>query len=290
MKKIFTLLATAALLFVSCSNDNTVLEGEAVEVSFRAEIPVTRADAGELTVNKVVCAVFEKDEEIKKLRKVIDIVDGQDIVFAPKLIKSRTYDIVFWAMKDDCYNVDDLTKISRNGNPAIAHNGADYDAFTASENVNVINSVKQDVILKRPLAQLNVAISEDDWNTAANTFGMTPTTTEIKVAKKTFCALCGAAEYIGAETGETEYITYNLTASGEAINVNGTDYKSIASCYIFAEDDEEEYIIDIISVKDREGNVIHSDVTIPAVTLQNNYKTNIVGSILTSSISYEISP
>lgn len=291
MKKQFILLLTAVALLVSCSNDNTNFEGETVQVSFCAEIPQamgTRA-AGDLTVNKLVCAVFEKNEEIKKLRKVIDIVDGQDIVFTPRLIKGHTYDIVFWAMKDDCYDVDDLTKISRNDNPAIPHNEAEYDAFTASINVNVINSVTQTVTLTRPLAQLNVAISKDDWDTAADIFGMTPKTTEIKVAKKTFCALCGAAEYTGAGTGKTEYTTYTLTASGEEINVNGTKYKSIASCYIFAEDDGESHIIDIPSVKDVNGETIRSNVTIPPVTLQNNYKTNIVGSILTGTVSYTIS-
>ena len=284
MKNLIYLLLAMPLLFTSCNNDNTVFEGEEVQVSFRAEIPVTRAAA--LTVDKVVCAVFENDNEIDKLRKTIDIVDGEDIVFAPRLIKGRTYDIVFWAMKDNNYNVADMTKIIRNDN-ATATGEADYDAFTASEEVNVTNSVSLPVTLTRPLAQLNVAISEEDWNAAKNLFGMTPTTTEIKVAKKTFNALYGVAE--NTVVGGTEYITYNLTASGANVKVNGTDYKSIASRYIFATNESESHIIDITAVKDQNNKVIRSDVQIPAVTLQSNYKTNVVGSILTGTVNCTIS-
>ena len=163
-------------------------------------------------------------------------------------------------------------------------NEADYDAFTNSVEVTVNNSVSLPVTLTRPLAQLNVAISEADWNAAADLFGMTPTTTEIKVSKRTFCALCGEPEY----TGQGEYTTYTLPASGDAVTVNGTDYKSIASCYVFATKESESHIIDITAVKEN-GNVIREDVNIPAVTLQSNYKTNVVGSILTGTVSYTIS-
>ena len=282
MKNLIYLLLAMPLLFASCSNDYTSFEGEEVQVSFRAEIPVTRAAAA-LTVDKVVCAVFKNNNEIATLRQTIEIVNGQDIVFAPRLIKGRTYKIVFWAMKGDSYNVTDLTKISRNDNATATE--ADYDAFTNSVEVTVNNSVSLPVTLTRPLAQLNVAISEADWNAAANLFRMTPTTTEIKVSKRTFCALYGEPEY----TGQGEYTTYTLPASGDAVTVDGTDYKSIASCYVFATNESESHIIDITAVKDQNRNDIRKDVTIPAVTLQSNYKTNVVGSILTGTVSYTIS-
>ncbi|MBR5476264.1 MAG: hypothetical protein IKV17_05535 [Bacteroidaceae bacterium] len=288
MKNLIYLLLAMPLLFASCSNDYTSFEGEEVQVSFCAEIPVTRAAAA-LTVDTVVCAVFENGNEIDKLRKEISIEDGEDIVFAPRLIKGRTYNIVFWAMKGDSYNVTDLTKISRNDNATATE--ADYDAFTKSVEVTVNNSVSLPVTLTRPLAQLNVAISEADWNAAADLFGMTPTTTEIKVSKRTFCALCGEPEY----TGQGEYTTYTLPASGNTVTVNGTDYMSIASCYVFATNESESHIIDITTVKDQNDNdIIRKDVTIPAVsipavTLQSNYKTNVVGSILTGKVSYTIS-
>ena len=104
MKKLIYLLLAMPLLFTSCSKDEGMASEETVQVSFSTELPKrigTRAGTTDLNVNKVVCAVFEDGEEISSLREVITIQEGEDIVFAPRLIKGRTYDVVFWAMKDN---------------------------------------------------------------------------------------------------------------------------------------------------------------------------------------------
>jgi hypothetical protein len=282
MKKQFILLLTAVALLVSCSNDNTNFEGETVQVSFCAEIPQamgTRA-AGDLTVNKLVCAVFDEDnKEIATLRDIIDIIDGQDPVFSPRLIKGNSYKIAFWAMKEGCYNVDDMKNISR----ISGENEADYDAFTYATEIVVLNSEQKAVTLARPFALLNAGISIEDWNAVTNTFGLTPTTTVVKYSgKKYFNALSGKP----VETGEEE-ISYEMPVGG-TVTVEGTTYKSIASCYILPDQAKDLKSI-LFTIKDQEGNAIRSNVEIPSVTLQSNYKTNIVGSILTGTVSYTIS-
>lgn len=289
MKKQFILLLTAVALLVSCSNDNTNFEGETVQVSFCAEIPQamgTRA-ASNLVVNKLVCAVFdENDNEIATLRETINIEDGQDPVFSPRLIKGNSYKIAFWAMKAGAYDVTYMTNISRND----GYNEADYDAFTYATEIEVLNSDQKEVTLTRPFALLNVGISSEDWEAVENTFGLTPTTTVVKYSgKKYFNALSGAP----VETAEDEEISHTMHVGGEAINVNGKTYKSIASCYIlpyylpFQTTDVKSLIY--FTIIDQNDKVIRSNVGIPSVTLQSNYKTNIVGSILTGTVSYEIS-
>lgn len=270
------------LLFTSCSNDNTNFEGEEVQVSFCTEIPQTMGTraAGDLTVNKLVCAVFdENDNEITTLRDIIEIKEGQDPVFSPRLIKGNSYKIAFWAMKDGCYNVADMKNISR----VDGYNEADYDAFTYATEIDVLNSEQKVVTLARPFALLNAGISSEDWDAVTNTFGLTPTTTVVKYrGKKYFNALSG--EPVGTDVE----ISYEMPASGEAINVNGTTYKSIASCYILPDQAKDLESI-LFTIKDQNGYAIRSDVKIPSVTLQSNYKTNIVGSILTGTVSYTIS-
>ena len=79
------------ILFISCSKENTECE-ESVQVNFYAKVPQgvgTRASGG-LIVNTVYCAVYENDVELDALRTEIEIVDGEDIIFSPRLIKSRT--------------------------------------------------------------------------------------------------------------------------------------------------------------------------------------------------------
>ena len=285
MKNLIYLLLALPLLFTSCSNEDMVTSEETVQVSFCAEIPQamgTRA-AGDLTVNKLVCAVFDEDnKEIATLRETIDIIDGQDPVFSPRLIKGNSYKIAFWAMKEGCYNVNNMKNISR----VDGYNEADYDAFTYVTEINVLNSDQKEVTLARPFALLNAGISSEDWNAVTNTFGLIPTTTVVTYeGKKYFNALSGEP------VGTAEEISYTMPVGG-TVTVEGTIYNSIASCYILP-DFLPEQATDVKSIYftiyDQDDKAIRSDVEIPSVTLQSNYKTNIVGSILTGTVSYEIS-
>lgn len=282
MKKLIYLLLAMPLLFTSCSNDEEMTFEETVQVSFCTELPKrigTRAGATDLNVNKVVCAVFEGGEEIRTLREVITIQEGEDIVFAPRLIKGRTYDVVFWAMKDDNYNVDDMKTITR-ASVATATE-SDFDAFTESVEVEVTGSKSETITLKRPFAQLNLGVTTEDW-IAVETLGMTPKKIDIKVTgKDTFNALTGAA------TGEDVEITRNLIVSGIGLTAGNSTYKSIAMCYVYPDAGQENKDI-TYSIYDQNNEVIRKDVTIQNIPLKNNYRTNVVGGLLTGTITYTI--
>lgn len=285
MKKLIYLLLAMPLLFTSCSKDEKMASEETVQVSFSTELPKrigTRAGTTDLNVNKVVCAVFEDGEEISTLREVITIQEGEDIVFAPRLIKGRTYDVVFWAMKDKNYNVNDMTAITRASETTAAE--SDFDAFTESVEVEVTGSKSETVTLKRPLAQLNLGVTLDDWKAVASeeTFGMKPTKMIITLTgKDTFNALTGAT------TGEDKEVTYTLDVSGEDLVAGDETYKSIAMCYVYPDAGQEN--IDITyTIYDQDNDVIREDVTIQNIPLENNYRTNVVGGLLTGTITYTI--
>lgn len=285
MKNLIYLLLVMPLLFTSCSKDDEMASEETVQVSFSTELPKrigTRAGTTDLNVNKVVCAVFENGAEISTLREVIDIQDGEDIVFAPRLIKGRTYNVVFWAMKDDNYDVDDMTAITRASGATAAE--SDFDAFTENVEVEVTGSKSETVTLKRPLAQLNLGVTSDDWNAVASdeTFGMTPTKMVITMTgKNTFNALSGTA------IGEDTEVTYTLDVSGEDLVAGDETYKSIAMCYVYPDAGQEN--IDIMyTIYDQNNEVIRENVTIQNIPLENNYRTNVVGGLLTGTITYTI--
>ena len=282
MKKLIYLLLAMPLLFTSCSKDEGMASEETVQVSFSTELPKrigTRAGTTDLNVNKVVCAVFEDGEEISSLREVITIQEGEDIVFAPRLIKGRTYDVVFWAMKDDNYNVDDMKTITR-ASVATATE-SDFDAFTESVEVEVTGSKSETITLKRPFAQLNLGVTTEDW-IAVETLGMTPQKIDIKVTgKDTFNALTGAA------TGEEKELTYTLGVSGEDLEAGSEIYKSIAMCYVYPDAGQENKKI-TYTIYDQKNDVIRENVTIQNIPLENNYRTNVVGGLLTGTITYTI--
>ena len=285
MKRLIYLLLAMPLFFTSCSKDEEMVSEESVQVSFSTELPKrigTRASTTDLNVNKVVCAVFEDGEEIGTLREVITIQEGEDIVFAPRLIKGRTYDVVFWAMKDDNYDVDDMTAITRASGATAAE--SEFDAFTESVEVEVTGSKSETVTLRRPLAQLNLGVTQDDWDAVASekTFGMKPTKMIITLTgKDTFNALTGAT------TGEDKEVTYTLDVSGEDLVAGDETYKSIAMCYVYPDAGQEN--IDITyTIYDQDNDVIREDVTIQNIPLENNYRTNVVGGLLTGTITYTI--
>lgn len=282
MKNLIYLLLALPLLFTSCSNDESAaMSEETVEINFSVKLPQlmgTRAAASVPTVDKLYCAVFENGEEISTLRTAIN-VDGSNLSFNPRLIKGRTYNIVFWAAMDGSYDVADMTAITRNINVAEEN----FDAFTATTEIIVQNSEVINVTLSRVMAQLNIGVTEADWTAVVNKFGMTPETMVISLSgKKTFDALNGVA------TGNDEEVIYNLTCSGDDIAVNTINYKSVAMCYVLPQAQKENFDVKY-TIKDANGEAIRSSVTINSVPLQANYKTNVVGGLLTGEITYSIS-
>lgn len=277
---------TMPLLFTSCGNDEVAVGEETVQVSFRTEIPHTigtRASS-ELSVDRVWCAVFENGVEISALREVITIENGSDIVFSPRLIKGRTYDVVFWAAKEGSYNVEDMASITRNSNANVDEEN--FDAFTAHTSVTVNNSTQTTPItLTRPLAQLNMGVTQEDWNGVAseNTFNMTPTSITISLTgKDTFNALTGTS------TGDDKTITYGLSVSDNKFTCVDETYKNIAMCYVLPDAQKENFDI-TYTIYDQNENAIRENVVIYAVPLQRNYKTNVVGGLLTGIVTYNIS-
>jgi len=286
MKNLIYLLLALPLLFTSCSNEDMATSEESVQVSFCAEIPqpmATRASST-LSVDKVYCAVFENGVEITNLRQDIDIVESQSIIFAPRLIKGRTYDIVFWASKAGAYDVTDLTAITRTtGSVATESN---FDAFTAHIDVFVSNDNQpKPIVLTRPLAQLNLGVTPEDWDGVASesTFNMIPTNITISLTgKDTFNALTGLV------TGDDKSISYDISVSGSEFTIEEKTYKNIAMCYVLPDAQKENFDI-TFSINDQNGDAIRSNVAINAVPLQANYKTNVVGGLLIGTVTYNIS-
>lgn len=284
MKKLIYILIALPMLFASCSQEEEILGNESVEMSFKAEIPADVASRasnnGTMVVNKVVCAVFEDGVELPLLRKVIDIVDSQDIVYAPTLIKGRTYDVVFWAMKDNCYNVVDLKAITRNTSASTYE--PDFDAFTKSVEVTVTSSASQGITLVRPFAQLNIGITNEEWDSLDDNFNITPSTTSLSVyTKSAFNALAGSA------TGNESTINYSLTATGNDLTAGSVTYKQIATCFILPDAGQENITL-TFTVNDQYGNAIRENIELLNIPFESNYRTNIVGGLLTGTISYTI--
>ena len=166
----FGMLAFAGMLAVaSCSQDDFVggeTAGDYVDATFTVSTPDgigTRAIGDGTTVNKVACAIYDAEEnELKNLYKIVDVNAEKKATYSVRLAKGQAYRAVFFAYNDNgnYYDVTDLTNIKVIG--SLNCNDEKRDAFTgvydvtAEASMNTINT--EDILLKRPLAQLNLGI------------------------------------------------------------------------------------------------------------------------------------
>ncbi len=267
------MVAGMALVCASCMKDVQPSE-EAVEVRFSASVPqkvMTRADAA---ADVVVCAVFHEGTEVAGSRKTIAVADGA-IVYTPKLVKSQTYDIVFWAMSEGAYNVTDLTKVSRTAGKS----EADYDAFTQSVEYTVDGTTPAAVVLKRPLAKINLGVGKDDWD-AAVALGQTPAKAVVKVSKA-YSGFNALTQEV-AGTGAAQEFTFTVT--GAEFTVANVAYKTLASNFMFTDGANISYEYKISAGNDASI----STKTVSNVPVKKNYNTNIVGNLMTEDVSFNI--
>ena len=283
MKKLFYISLVLSFFFASCSKEAGNGLTETVVVNLSPEIPgmmATRA-VNDLTVNKLVCAVFEKGEEVEALRKTIDITDPTMISYTPRLVKGRTYNVVFWAMKDGNYDVTDLTAIVRSSTGS--SDEADYDAFTVTTNITVESSETIAVTLTRPLAQLNIGVTKEDWN-AVVALGQTPGSTSISYESyDAFNALTG-----GLLMRNYGIITRTDDAPREELRVAENTYISLGSFFVLLPETQEQTLDIMFTILDTDDQSIREDVFIPHIPVQRNHKTNVVGGLLTGTVNYQV--
>ncbi len=271
-------LAALALIMAGCTKEVQTAE-EIVEVSFSAAVPQQVATkAGNSTVNKVVCTVYSDGKEIEGMRETLDIIDGQEIVYTPRLIKNQTYDILFWAMKDDSYLVADMTDISRNTEVE----ESDYDAFSACISYTVNGTAPNPAVLKRPLAKINLGVSLADLDEAEKV-GLTPDRVELTVdAYQAYNVLEKTVN------GDSESQTFSIPVPEGSMTIENITYKKLSSSYMFIGSENVTLTYRIYGKKVDNTEVEIASRTISNLPVKQNFNTNLVGNLLTEEVSFKI--
>jgi len=327
MKKFYySLIAATAMLFAttSCSDDEIVSgSGNEMNVSFTVQMAgaESRAIAEGVDVgkgnmaNSLIYAVYEdgNPDNVLIQNKVTETVDKHFNVTIP-LVKGIQYDIVFFAYNEagnafgitaDNARTIDLQELTLN--EKLLANQEAYDAFFKMEDNYTPNAGNTTVYLKRPFAQLNVGTLLQDLADAKD-LDVEVTNSQI-VVKKTynqFNAFTG--EVSGAtdltldytmspvlqSTSEVSAKSVNgaeFTFKNEKFNVKGkTDnYYYLGLAYVLAPAEKVLNDVDVTFFRG-EGNAIDdiNTLSVSNVDMQRNYRTNIIGSLLTSQETFEI--
>lgn len=305
-KKVFlSMLAMSGILFAtSCSQDElgNGSMGNTVEAKFTIKTPEgisTRAAIGDgTTVNWVKCVVYDEAGNKMDLDQTIALID-KAAEYNIRLVKGQNYRVAFFAYCGDengestAYDVSNMKEITIKDNQL--SNVEARDAFTAYTSIierETMEAIKREVTLCRPFAQLNIGSSDAD-HIAADKAGVVVTETQIKVSNvyTTFSAYDDAV--VGEPTERTfnmnEIPTEDLLADADGDGEN-EKYHYLAMNYLLVGDkDSEKALTDVEFVWNAESGKTNNPTTVFSnIPVQRNYRTNILGYILTNPAEFDI--
>ena len=306
MKKFFySFFAAVALMLAatSCSQEEMVENGTSgndVEVSFNVDMEgpqASRAIGDGLTVDQLIFAVYDKNGvEIQSLRQPNVAVSNKGAVVKTRLVKGQEYQFVFWAQKSGqshyTLNTDGELVVNYQNSPA---NDETRDAFYHHEpTFKVSGSFSKNVTLKRPFAQLNLGTTPEDLAAAA-TAGVNMAQSSVKVTRAAY----GKMDVLTGKVDDEDIVEVSYTlaaipdASKEDLVIKDSEnqfevdtYEYLASDYFLANTASVLSSIEYTLVDDK-GNTINK-LTIENAPLQRNWRTNIVGEILTGEGTFNI--
>ncbi|MCF0213146.1 MAG: FimB/Mfa2 family fimbrial subunit [Muribaculaceae bacterium] len=297
-KLLLGMLAAVGLLATSCSSDdlvNPTVDGDYVIANFTLDTPtgiLSRAIGDGTTVDNVACAVFDADgNELTDLRKDDVVISGKTATYSVNLVKGQAYRVVFFAYNKaaEAYDFSDMKNIEVKD--AQKSNLEGRDAFTAYTDITVEESkstIERTIPLYRPFAQLNIGTDDKD---AAEKAGIVVETTSVKVTNvyTTFNAYEDKVPE-GATTSTVTFAANAIPTETLKVKVNGEEkeYTYLALNYLLVGDkDAEKALTDVeFIVKPVSGN--ETTATFSNVPVQRNYRTNIVGSLLTNPAQFNI--
>lgn len=285
MKK-FLLMAVAAMAMsvTSCTKDNEAVTPEEPDVQY-SDVTftistieyITRADYGQgKQATDLHWAVYDHNtkEFLFKSETTATMTDLKAQVAIP-FVNGMSYDVLFWAENVDApYNVDWEDATMTYEAATLSANQEAYDAFFCYHQVGLVSGpVSQDIKLKRPFAQVNIATS--DYATAGFTVSETQVTVEDVYSSFDLRA--------GTVMGEKAPVTFGYAAKPDGtLTLDNKSYDILAVNYLLV--GTEKTTIDIaMDCKDASDNV--KSFSYSAVPVQQNYKTNVVGNLLSSGSS-----
>lgn len=312
MKKLLTpviALATMMLGITSCQNDELVdnpAGGNEVEVTFTAQLEnaaATRAIGDGTTANKLFFSVFKADAttEIEALRKEVDVT-GLKATINTRLVKGQTYNFVFWAQSANggkYYDISDRDAIKViYENNATDGNCEDRDAFYAvRKDLKIAGPINETITLKRPFAQVNVGTKIGTLAEAA-TAGSDITKTSLRIENvatqlNVFDGSVNHDNSVGVNYSLAKLPETNLKDDkGDLKNVDEVDYEYLSMNYLLVADNAtdgagKQLVNATLTVNTENGEVINT-FSIPNVPVQRNWRTNIIGDILSSNVTFNI--
>lgn len=283
--------AALTMLALGCNKEQVAVDGtpdgEEVAVTFAAELPgtITKAIGDGLTAKNLSVAVYDDASNAAGTHIVaLDttaVFDALHTTVEYSLVKGKTYHFIFWAQAEGApYTFNPETK-----KVAIDYTGAandeSRDAFYAVKTLKVTGPATEPVQLHRPFAQVNFGTSD---SAAATDAGVTPTAS-------LFTATDAASSFdvfAGEGTDPVRISFTEATLPAERLTLkDGTSYTYLAMNYFIPTGKLSETHVSNLSAtfKGASDDVV---ISVPSAKVQANYRTNIVGNLLTDQVVFNV--
>ena len=280
MKKTLIQIAATSLMamtLLSCGKEDIKLPEVGESVTFTVQTDCgTKAlgdhDGAGANVDRCKVAVYMLTSDSSTPYKIYDKPEvnkhnNLSYSFTVNLLVQQTYQIVVWVDKARLYDVnDELTSVTRNSGDVTCNSDA-YDAFYASVPFVHGTDMVTAIVAKRPFAQLNLITQ--DLDPAAQP-------TEISLTYASPQSFNPLTATVGTEMTSVTYKADRPYYS----STEGTEH-TLAMNYVFAAA-ETQTILPTVKLTALKGSTT-VETQIANVPVQQNYRTNITGKLLTTS-------
>ena len=297
MKKLIYSAVAMAFAFFAASCQKEVLEpvADGNTVTYTVEVPgalKTKALGDEVAaVDKVYYEVYRKDE-VETGQPVYEgnasVSNGQ-ASFELEFVKGQKFVVLFWAQNSALVNTDPESEVGmyyisdlravQLVNPG-ASNNVNAQVFAGKDTVSDCVSAKGGKVeLTRPVSQLNIFTTRESLKYGTKTITLSESAVTVNGLYTTY----NVAEGEAVVTPTTAELIYTTNTVPHTEDTDPNVY--VAMNYVgFALQETTTVQVDF-TIKTSDGDVAHSVSSVP---VKPNYRTNIVGNLLTESTDYNV--
>lgn len=287
--KTFAAAALAVLAF-GCAKENVADEGEKSQVTFTVDVPeatvTTRGLSDAATTDQLICQVFLNDGNYTPVPELTQTVtvENRKATVNFTLVKGNKYAFIFWAQASGTgyYNTEDLRSIKMNV-ANVKANEPKMDAFWATETLTATaNPSTKSKTLYRALAQVNFGSKMPDRSDA---LAVTESSITMKGVADIFHPFLGNKS-TACEGSVDITFAKNATITDEKLKVSEEEYDYLSTAYVFAS--KQDQSLTDVSATFKFENGKETSVSAPNAPIQGNYRTNIIGDLLTVGSTWTI--
>lgn len=290
MNKILKLLAAVTLIALTtaaCQKEklfDSQTEGEeTVTFTVQTDAATTKAsvdgDGLGADLNRCLVAVYMKTGDPAQPFKLYDTPattgSGLNYTFTVNLIRKQTYQIVVWADKGETvYDVNEGLTLVKRKTGDVACNSDAYDAFYASIEFVQGTTTSTAITAKRPFAQLNLITKDLNKNFQPGAVSVTYSSPQ------------SFNPFDGTVSADMTEVTYKADSPYyNTATVTTATQHTLVMNYLFAAEGDQTILP---SVKMTAKLTVDAEIEVANVPVRRNYRTNIIGNLLTEQTDYTI--